>query len=109
MVLRWTTTGLLAAQKAFHCLKAHEGNMTSSTSDACPTNFNRDTTPPLVERRAELALSYPAEVGWAVSAEECLLGASCPPMRFSWPRDRDEHSDLFEIFREDFECEEYRS
>ena len=67
MALRWTAAGLLEAQKTFRRLKAyrqlpilrnalqehlrkaqadsaidHEGSIASSTSDACPTNFNRD-------------------------------------------------------------------
>ena len=65
---QWTAAGLLEAQKTFRRLKAyrqlpilrnalqehlrkaqadsaietHEGSIASSTSDACPTNFNRD-------------------------------------------------------------------
>ena len=70
MALRWTAAGLLEAQKTFRryqglspaahppkCspgtlekgsgfstvpLRIHEGSIASSTSDACPTNFNRD-------------------------------------------------------------------
>ena len=68
MALRWTAAGLLEAQKTFRRLKAYrqlpilrnalqehlrkaqadsaietiQGSIASSTSDACPTNFNRD-------------------------------------------------------------------